>query len=668
MSSSHDDSPPPTGSRWKRALFGTARDLQDAGAFHKLSLIAFFAWIGLGADGLSSSNYGPEEAFRVLIHHPHLAIFIGLASALTIFIITASYNQIISLFPAGGGGYVVASKLLGPRIGMVSGCALLIDYVLTITLSIASGVDALFSFLPAPWLAWKLPAAMIGLFLLVLLNLRGIKESVVAISPVFLLFVVTHAFAIVYILVMHAMDFSSVIADTGRELQGSFSELGVFGTLALLLKAYSMGAGTYTGIEAVSNGLPVLREPKVETARKTMHLMATSLAVTVVGLLISYALFNLHPQDGKTLNALLFEAMTRSWHPSLATGFTLLALVSASALLFVAAQTGFLDGPRVLATMAVDRWFPSRFASLSDRLVTKNGILLMGLAAALLMMISEGAVHFLVILYSINVFITFTLSQLGMVRYWISHRATEPKWRRHLAINGIGVLLTSFILLAVVVLKFGEGGWVTLLITGSLALMVTGIRSHYRKTGLLLKRLDSLIVDVVSKDLPEEDEHPPMPDFDPKGKTAILLVSGYSGLGLHTLFTILREFKGVFSNFVFVQIGQVDAGNLKGAEEIVHLKSTIARELARYTALMGSYRFHAQSRSAVGTDVVTELEGLLPSLQIDFPHAVYFCGQLVFPEESFLTRLLHNYTAFSIQRALYTRGLPVVILPIRAET
>ncbi|NLP10991.1 APC family permease, partial [bacterium] len=271
--------------RAKDALLGGARSPQDPHIFHKLSLVAFFAWVGLGADGLSSSCYGPEEAFRALEGHFHLGILVALASVATIFIISASYLQVIELFPAGGGGYMVASKLLSPSAGMVSGCALLIDYVLTITLSVASGADAIFSFLPVSWLPHKLTFAMAGLILLIWLNLRGVKESVVPLVPIFLTFILTHLFAILYVLYVHVADLPALIEITRMDVQQSNAELGLLGTVLLILRAYSMGAGTYTGIEAVSNGMPILRDPKVKTAKSTMRYMAFSLAFMVLGLM-----------------------------------------------------------------------------------------------------------------------------------------------------------------------------------------------------------------------------------------------------------------------------------------------------------------------------------------------------------------------------------------------
>src|SRR5512140_2379463 len=167
----------------RRWVFGAPKDIHDPQAFHKLSLVALLAWVGLGADGLSSSAYGPDEAYRALGEHIGLAFFLAVAMALTVLVISYGYTRIIEQFPSGGGGYVVASKLLGPRVGVVSGAALLVDYVLTITISIASGADAIFSFLPEGWLGLKLGFAFLGLGALTVMNLRGVKESVTASAP-----------------------------------------------------------------------------------------------------------------------------------------------------------------------------------------------------------------------------------------------------------------------------------------------------------------------------------------------------------------------------------------------------------------------------------------------------------------------------------------------------
>ena len=645
----------------KSFFVGRARSLADRDLFHKVSLIALFAWVGLGADGLSSSCYGPEETFRTLGAHPHLAVFVALASVITIAAICASYSQIISLFPTGGGGYLVASKLLSPAAGVVSGSALLIDYVLTITISVASGADALFSLLPAAWLAWKLPFACAGVAGLTLLNLRGVRESVLLWVPVFFVFVGTHAFAILYALGSHGPLLGSVARATLHEVRTVSGEIGWFGLMAVLLKAYSMGAGTYTGIEAVSNGLPILREPRVQTGRRTMVYMGVSLAVTVAGLLLAYLLFAVAPVEGKTLNAVLFENMTAHW----GTGgvvFVFTALAAEAALLFIAAQAGFLDGPRVLANMALDRWFPTRFANLSDRFVTQNGILLMGGAALAMMAITRGSVALLVVLYSINVFITFSLSQLGMVRHWWRGRRTESGWRRKLAVNGFGLVLTTFILVSLTVVKFFEGGWATLLVTGLLVGAAFAIKRHYHGVTRQLRRLDEIVTAAAV-------EHTSRTPFtaapDSRERTAILLVNGYNGLGLHTALQVPRMFGDSFRNFVFLAVGAVDAGNFKGTAEIEALRAHTAAEAERYAAWARAHGYGAATLTSIGHDVTGELMALAAQAAAQFPHHVFFAGQLLFARETRLTRWLHNHTAFALQRRFFLASLPFVILPIR---
>ena len=476
-----------------RLTLGAARSPEEHNIFEQMSLVAFFAWVGLGADGISSSAYGPPEAYLALGRYHHLALFVALATAFTVIVISASYSQLIELFPSGGGGYLVASKLLSPFVGMVAGCALVIDYVLTIAVSIASGVDAILSFLP-PWVhAYKPEIAAGGVALMIILNLRGVRESVIPLVPIFMLFLLTHAFAILYAISSNAAQIPGVAADTMADMHAATTALGTTGMLLLLSHAYSMGAGTYTGIEAVSNGLPLLREPRVKTGKRTMVYLAASLALIAVGLMLAYVLYAVRAEPGKTVNAVLFENVVAGWGPRTGYAFVLVTLASEAAILFVAAQTGFVGGPRVIATMALDRWFPVRFSSLSDRLVTQNGVLLMGGAALVTMLLSGGSVALLVILYSINVFVTFVLSQAGMVRHWWSERGKESRWLRGLMINGLGLVTCVFILITVVAVKFTEGGWVTILVTGSVVLLALSIRAHYRRYRVMLSRLDGLV-------------------------------------------------------------------------------------------------------------------------------------------------------------------------------
>lgn len=653
--------------KWLKNLFiGKARDLSDGKLFHKVSLIAILAWVGLGADGLSSSCYGPEEAFKALGAHPVLALFVGLAAVTTIAIICMSYSQIIELFPGGGGGYLVASKLLSPTLGVISGCALLVDYVLTIAISIASGADALFSVLPPTWQSGKLLFALAGTVFLTLLNLRGVKESVSLWVPVFFLFLATHAFAIIFGVATHLGDLPAVVANAGNDLQAARQQLGAFGVFLLLVRAYSVGAGTYTGIEAVSNGLPVLREPRVATGKRTMLYIGLSLGMTVGGLMLAYVLYRVQPQIGKTLNAVLFQQITAAWPLGLGKTFVTAAMLSATALLFIGAQAGFVDGPRVLANMALDRWVPSRFATLSDRCVTQNGVLLMGCAALAVLGLARGSVTLLVVLYSINVFITFTLSQLGMVRHWWAHRAVAPGWKRKITVNSVGFCLTTFILVSLSATKFLEGGWATLLVTGLLVGVAFLIRRHYRNTVRKLARLDDVACEFTQETLRlPRSPVGAAPLCEPDSKTAVILVNGFNGLGVHTLLHITRMFTNVFRNFVFVQVGVVDAGNFKGAGEIENLRQHIKKEADQYAEHMRRQGVYAEAVTDIGTDVIETASELAAQITKRFPHAVFFGGQLVFPNESWLTRLLHNFVIFALQRRIFRQGVPFLIVPVR---
>jgi amino acid transporter len=620
--------------------------------------------IGLGADGLSSSCYGPEETFKALNGHVYLSLIVAAAAVVTVFIISASYSQIIELFPSGGGGYLVASKLLGSHAGVVSGSALVVDYVLTIAISIASGADAIFSFLPMQFQHVKVltEAAVIGV--LIVLNLRGVKESVTLLLPVFLGFIATHTVFIAYAVWSHAGNIPTIAASSVAGSVDAVRTQGFWVTLMLFLHAYSMGAGTYTGIEAVSNGLPILREPKVHTGKKTMLYMAISLAFTAGGILVAYLLVGVQQHPGRTLNAVLIEQLVGDWHLGgfhVGKAFLLGTLLCEGALLFVAAQTGFLDGPRVLASMAVDSWVPHRFYQLSDRLVTKNGTLMMGAAALGILFYTGGAVRLLVVLYSINVFVTFTLSQLGMCIHWWQCRGTEPRWRHRLAINGLGLSLTSAILLVTLSLKFREGGWVTVVITSGVIATCVWIRRHYQKTATYLDRLNTILTAV-----PVIPGAHKLPAYDRNAPTAVILVTDYNGMGIHSFLAIPRLFGDHIKQFLFVTVGVIDSNRFKGVAEIEHLKESSDHFLQRYVDFVNAQGMWADYRYMLGTEAIESLVQVCQLVAKEFPRAVFCAGKLVFKEETFLTRLLHNQAASTLQRRLQFAGLQMIVLPIRA--
>ena len=668
MLTSHtdDDSALPRESfseRVQRKILGERRDVSDPQALHKISLIAFLAWVGLGADGLSSSAYGPEEAFRALGDHHYLALALAFATAITVLILSASYSSIIQQFPGGGGGYVVASQLLGPRVGVVSGCALIVDYVLTITVSIAGGGNAVFSFLPQAWEHWKLPAEVVTIVLLIALNLRGVKESVKILTPIFLIFLATHILLIGYSVFTHLDAVPEVTLQLRNEYSAGMATLGFGGMLLLFMRAYSLGGGTYTGIEAVSNGLQIMREPRVETGRRTMAYMALSLALTASGILIAYLLLETRPVTGQTMNAVLAEQAFGTWRlGGLPAGYWLVltTMISEGLLLFVAAQAGFIDGPRVMANMAVDSFFPHRFAALSERLSMQNGVLLMGVAALAMLFYTRGNIHILIVMYSINVFLTFTLSQLGMWRFWWRRHGSAGR-RYHIFIHGLALVMCAGILAITVFEKFGHGGWVTVLITAIFVLLCLAVRRHYVSIRSGLRSLDEVLVSIPTAGKPNTQP------LDRSVPTAVILVSSFSGLGVHTILSTLRFFPGLYRQFIFVSIAVVDSGHFKGREEIESLQRQTDADVEKYVDLTRRLGFPAEGVTDIGTEVVEEATQVCEQIARKYPRATIISGKLVFRKEHFFNRLLHNETPTLIQRRLQWLGVPMVVLPVRAN-
>ncbi len=658
----------PWTARMKRVLLGRKRELHPQ-VFHKVSLIALLAWVGLGADGLSSSAYGPEEAFRTLGAHTYLAMALAVATAFTVLVISYAYSRIIEQFPLGGGGYVVASRLLGQRAGVVSGCALVVDYVLTISISIAAAGDAIFSFLPPAWsgvVALGVPVKLVVEFaaiaFLMLLNLRGVKESVIALAPLFLTFLVSHAILIGGVILGRVGDIPAVFQEVrdgfGQGLHAPPLGLGLAGMLALFVRAYALGGGTYTGIEAVSNGLSIMREPKVQTGKRTMALMAVSLAVTAGGLILAYLLVHATPAPGRTMNAVLANRFAGGWG-SIGAAFVLITLLSEALLLIVAGQAGFIDGPRVMANMAVDSYLPHRFSQLSDRLTMSYGVLLIGGASLLALVYTGGDVTHLVVLYSINVFLTFSLSELAMCRFWVRERKKHATWRKHISVHLVGLTLCLFILTVTVYEKFEQGGWVTLALTGGLIAGCFLIRRHYRLVHDNLRRLDGIL-----EALPAGSASGPRA-LDPAAPTEVLLVGGYAGLGIHSLLSVERLFPGYFKNFVFVSVGVIDSASFVNVEAVEEVRDRTAADLRRYVELATGLGLAAESRMAVGTEAVATAADLCGRIAREFPRCLFFAGKLIFQRERWYQRVLHNETAYQLQRRLQFAGLNAMVLPVR---
>ncbi|MCE0522254.1 MAG: APC family permease [Methylacidiphilales bacterium] len=653
---------PKRSSGFRQMLFGKPRDLNDPSLFHSISLIPFLAWVGLGVDGLSSCAYGPDEAFRALFNpngtdHRELAILLAIATTLTVAIISWSYSGLIEHFPYSGGGYGVATKLLGPYFGLISGCALLVDYVLTITTSIASGVDQIFNIVPVEFAPWKLAVELVVTGALVLLNLRGIKESINVIVPIFLLFVATHLTLMIGVFVVHPGTIVGHLTQIHTEVHRDAQNLGLWVLLVIFLQAYSRGAGTYTGIEAVSNGVSAMREPQVTNAKWTMLYMAISLAVTAGGLMICYLLADLEPVAGRTMNGLLVAKV------NFGTWFSLLTLGSEAGLLLFAAQTGYIGGPRVMANMALDGWVPRRFSSLSDRLTSHYGVLLVGMCAIGSLIYTRGSVDMLVTMYAINVFVTFSLSQLGMSRFSWARRKRNGQGVVPILVHSTSFLLCFGILVAVVILKFAMGAWVTLFVTGVLISLCLLIHRHYERVRAKLTELNAQLGDMQTLVSSKSNQAPVR--LDPRKQTAVMLVSSYGGLGIHTLLVLLKTFPGQYSQVYFASVGVLDSGNFKGTEEVERLRADRQRTIDQFVLLAQSLGLAADGEFTLGTDPVDESTRLCLKIREKYPRSVFFAGKLLFEAEKWYYPLLHNETAYAISRRLQLQGIPMVVMPIR---
>lgn len=639
----------------KFKFIGKTLDPFKSDLMKKTALISFFAWIGLGADALSSSCYGPEESYIALGHYPDLALFVALGTIISIFVIALSYNQVVELFPSGGGGYKVASQLLGPMAGVVSGSALIVDYVLTIAISTASGADALYSFLPLHWYFTKLTFEFLIILVFIYSNLRGMKESIKVVMPLFLGFVVTTLALLIYGVATHAESMSAVTLRSFHQAHTLSMHTGVLLMMAFVLRAFSLGSGTYTGIEAVSNNVNKLVEPRVKTGKVTMLYMAISLAVVAGGITLLYMLYHVHPVAGQTLNAVVFQRILgdSTWgHTAL-----VVTLMFEAGILFVAANTGFLAGPTVLANMAADNWLPRRFQLLSNRLVNSQGIIFYGVAAIIILMLSRGKVSWLVVLYSINVFVTFTLTTLGMFSYWITNYASTRQWWIKCLMSLLGFFLTLFILCVMLISKFFEGGYVTIIVTCCVIGFCYFVRRHYRWVGRMLRQRSRELIPPLGEpvaDLPLKEGE----------KTAIIFLRD-KVLGMYCLQWVLKHLPNYFTNFVFISVGQVDIKSFSGKRALKRMTKEVDEVLEYFVQYCQQRHLPATCYAEYGSDLIEQLVSLCEATGEKYPDHLFFASQMSFQKDTWFKRFLHNGIPYVLQRRFHAMGEEILLIPMQ---
>ncbi len=434
----------------------------------------------LSSDPLSSVAYATEEILRVLsiggVAALALVTPISIVIAAMLAIVAFSYRQTVHAYPNGGGAYIVAKENLGRAPSLVAAAALLIDYVLTVAVSIAAGVAAITSALPNLHLT-RVEMSLVFVLILMVGNLRGVRESG-------RLFAAPTYFFVVSIFVMLAIGAWHYLSGTLPPVPGAAAALpaGHFGTLTTfaILTAFSNGCTAMTGVEAVSNGVPAFRPPESSNAAATLVTMAVLSISMFIGITLLAHAYHIVPMDTETV---VSQVARSTFGGRGAAYYTVQA--ATMLILVLAANTAYADFPRLASIVARDRFLPRQFTNQGDRLAFSNGIVILSVLAGLLLVMFGGDTHALIPLYMIGVFVSFTLSQAGMVRHWRTVRTR--RWRISAMINGFGAIVTGIVLLIVATTKAAEGAWIIIVMIPILVAMFETTRRHYDQVAAELR-------------------------------------------------------------------------------------------------------------------------------------------------------------------------------------
>jgi len=419
------------------------------------------------SDALSSVAYGPEEILFALVLGGtallHYSIPIAAGIVLLVAIVATSYFQTIHAYPSGGGAYIVAKENLGTYPGLVAGAALLIDYVLTVTVSISAGIAAITSAFPA-LREHTVVMCLVAILLIMVVNLRGVRES----GRVFSIPVYIFIGSLVLLIVVSIAKYSFSSPPPIQEYKEATSNGIAF---FIILRAFASGCATLTGIEAVSNGVRAFKAPEARNAGITLIWMAITLGVLTMGIAFFADHYGILPNENETVLSQLARTVFSK-------GIIYYIIQFATSLILIlAANTSFADFPRLSSIMASDRYLPRQLSSRGDKLVFSNGIVILGFLSVLLIVLFRGDTHALIPLYAVGVFTAFTLSQAGMVKHWLNARGKG--WLKNILINGIGTVTTAIVLVIIAVEKFTHGAWIVLIAIPSLVLLTQKIHQHY---------------------------------------------------------------------------------------------------------------------------------------------------------------------------------------------
>ena len=529
----------------KRLLVGRAKRTEQAihERLSKKTGLAVFA-----SDALSSTAYASEEILLVLgvavlagqTYAYHYVVPISIIIAIVLGIVATSYRQTIHAYPSGGGAYIVAKDNLGTTPGLVAAAALLVDYVLTVSVSLAAGVAAITSAAQGTRFSWlddhKVFLCVLLIAFIAIANLRGVRESGALFAGPTYVFVISFLFMIAYGIIHYFLDPGSVapvVAEDIKVAEGySIRPL----SWLLLLGAFSNGCVALTGTEAISNGIPAFKQPEARNAATTLTIMAALLATMFIGTSVMAYLYGVHPHESETVIsqfARIIFTDSMGW-------FYYLIQAATALILILAANTSFADFPRLSSLLARDRFMPRQFANRGDRLVFSNGVIILAIFSSVLVAAFGGDTSRLIPLYAVGVFLSFTLSQVGMVRHWLREgraqrgtfdtnsvgkegltvskrsyvnqmfeegaklddidvsvtperiaglnpvdiadkRKQESHWRKSIVINGIGAVATFVVLVVLVITKFLHGAWIVVFLIPLLVMMFRAVHSHYQE-------------------------------------------------------------------------------------------------------------------------------------------------------------------------------------------
>jgi amino acid transporter len=646
------------------AVLGSNRDVADhQQVLGRVTVGVLAAWIAMGGDLLGSCVYGPDVLARSSSGHRAVFLIASIGTLVTLAVLAYAYIRMIAQFPDGGGGYTAAKHVVSQRTSLVSGVALVVDAAFNVAVSVATCVHAAGDAIPGGLGRAKLPVAIGLVVLLTVLNLRGVKESVVVLVPIVLAFVTSHIVVLGLAIVERATALPGIVASAPAELQQLAAEKGSLGMAGALVAAYALGGAIYTGLESVSNGVPVLREPKVRSARRTMLLVAGIPGMLIAVILASYLLYDVAPESERTMNALLFERVagrgvgSSAWYPVLVT----VPLAAEALLLVMAAQTGFVDGPRIIGALATDRFLPRRLTRLNGRLAPAPGILVVAVIALGATVLTGANLQRLISVFVLSVFVTFTISQWAMLRHAFRRRA-ERGWRADALVHAVALFM-CLVIFAGSVWAWRVGALVTLGLIGGGVALALAVRSRYDAMAHAVRRAAE---DASLPVVPRHERPPDVSTGDLIARDApiALLVLGerpdFARVALEWLSRMSNGIGGV----VLGHVSLIDAEAVQGEERLRELERERRAKLERVAQDVRRAGLPVSVEMRRGADVVEASAELVTDVFRGRPRGSVVVGFRSNVDSRAVDALLRDDVALRLQDRLARENIPMIVASV----